>query len=245
MDTPDTFVIHGLEPGTGIVLVGVALVNSYGTGDEAVLSARRRALKFDDDGRPPHDGAAIDDGNGDGDNGAGAGAGGDAGAGAGAGASAGAGAGSEDTRVLARTFGPPAAPVHLHATAASAHTITLEWGPPAADGGAPITDYLVSYTVEGQRHKSRVGNPQARTFVIGSVAGEPPSLPLPAGTEVLHTHVAAINKYGVGAPRGVEADDSGVVRRVCACLDCSAVPVPVAWACACVCVCAVPVTHRP
>jgi hypothetical protein len=51
--------------------------------------------------------------------------------------------------VVATTFSAPSAPLALTSTIIDVNSITLSWSPPTLNGGSPVTDYLIDYSLDG------------------------------------------------------------------------------------------------
>ena len=51
--------------------------------------------------------------------------------------------------VVATTFSAPSAPFALTSTIIDVNSITLSWSPPTLNGGSPVTDYLIDYSLDG------------------------------------------------------------------------------------------------
>jgi hypothetical protein len=86
--------------------------------------------------------------------------------------------------------GQPAPPIIATMTNTTA---SLTWSPPASDGGAEITNYVLEYRVEGGR-KWLVANADTQSTALNFTVTR-----LTEGT-VYEFRVAAQNKAGVGPP---------------------------------------------
>ena len=82
----------------------------------------------------------------------------------------------------------PAAPSAL--TAAAANTaVTLSWDAPASDGGAPITGYMIDYSLNADFASSTTADASTLSYTVSSLAN---------GT-LYYFRVAAVNSVGTGA----------------------------------------------
>lgn len=50
--------------------------------------------------------------------------------------------------VIATTFSAPSVPLTLSSTIIDVNSVTLSWAPPANNGGSPVTDYLIEYSLD-------------------------------------------------------------------------------------------------
>lgn len=85
--------------------------------------------------------------------------------------------------------GPPSGPIHFRTV--TAEKITLMWEPPADDGGASVTHYIVE-----KRETSRV---------VWSVVSEKQEQCIVTSTKIIKGNeyvfrVRGVNKFGVGDP---------------------------------------------
>jgi len=74
-------------------------------------------------------------------------------------------------------------------------TVPLSWSTPIQDPRAPITGYVIRYTLNGVPKTVTVSG-QPTNFLIGGGTGSPASTPLPAGAVVSQIDIRPINSVG-------------------------------------------------
>lgn len=101
---------------------------------------------------------------------------------------------------------PPTAPLFVNCSRCSSTCIYLDWSAPFYDGGVPVVDYIVHYTVREVQTtvtarnvvlehvlKFNIGSGTTTTGVIRN---------LPPDTEVVRIYLVAVNEVGLVGPKG-------------------------------------------
>jgi hypothetical protein len=113
----------------------------------------------------------------------------------------------------------PTAPLFVNCHRCTSSCLYLDWSAPFYDGGVPIVDYVVHYTVLESKitvtarnvvtelvQKFKVGSGAATTAVIRNI---------PPGTEVVKVYLVAVNEVGLVGPKGE------LKQKSCRTSDCS------------------------
>mmetsp|Transcript_63446 Transcript_63446/g.150356 ORF Transcript_63446/g.150356 Transcript_63446/m.150356 type:complete len:128 (+) Transcript_63446:406-789(+) len=106
-----------------------------------------------------------------------------------------AGAGPPTTPSLfAKTLGRPDAVRNITVAATGPGSVTIEWAPPVDDGGSPLTEYQVKFTVGGK--VQTVSRPIQGTGVQRFTIGSDEAHGVRVGAAVYSVQVVSHNAHG-------------------------------------------------